>query len=102
MDMKQVTKAAFFLLAFSALGDPAAALDDDFDLKSLLSSAAVRLAAAAGTRLRRDKLNNGLCFSPDDGNPINGCHEQHPGNSIASPKDTYSFYEKLRRLIGKF
>ena len=46
-----------------------------------------RLAAATGTRLRRDKLNNGLCFSPDDGNPINGCHEQHPDQQSGQRDD---------------
>lgn len=49
---------------------------EDINLSSLLSAAAARLAAAAGTRIRTDKLAQGFCFSAEDGSPTSGCREQ--------------------------
>ena len=52
---------------------------DSLDFRALLTAAATRLAASSGTRIRRDKLDNGFCFSPGDGGPDSGCDRQPGG-----------------------
>lgn len=77
-----ITLSTVIPLILAALSTPVLCVD--IDLRSLLSSAAVRLAAAAGTRIRRDKLSQGLCFSAEDGGPSSGCQEQTSGATIYS------------------